>query len=56
MAIEKGTVKVVWITRNTRKIYSRMFDSVKEAEKFGKTKKDYIISRLLWHKDFRTFA
>ncbi|MBI2579093.1 MAG: hypothetical protein HYW26_05255 [Candidatus Aenigmarchaeota archaeon] len=56
MAIEKGTIKVVWVTRNTRRIHSRMFEKVEEAEKFGKSKKDYLIFRLLWHKKFQTFS
>ena len=54
--IERGTIKVVWITKDSRKLYSRMFDSAKDAEKFGRMKKDYIISKLLWHKGFKTFA
>jgi len=56
MVVEKGTIKVVWITKNTKRIYSKMFDSVKEAEKFGRKKKDYIISRLLWQKRYKTYA
>lgn len=56
MTIEKGTVKVVWITGNTKKIYSRMFESVGEAEKFGMAKKDYLIFRLLWRRKFKSFA
>ena len=56
MAIEKGTIKVVWITRSTRRIYSRMFDKIEPAKRFGESKKNYIIFRLLWHKKFRDFA
>ena len=54
--LEKGTIKVVWITKNTKRIYSRMFDSIKQAQKFGESKKDYVVFRLLWHKRFKTFA
>ena len=56
MAIEKGTIKVVWITKSTKHIYSKMFENVKDAEKFGKKKNDYIIFRLLWNKNYKTFA
>ena len=56
MTIEKGTVKVVWVTKNAKKIYSMMFDNAKDAEKFGRTKKDYLIFRLLWHRKFKAFA
>jgi hypothetical protein len=56
MPIEKGTIKVVWITKSTKRIYSKMFDDIESANQFGKKKKDYIIFRLLWHKKFKTFA
>lgn len=56
MSIEKGTVKVVWVTKNAKNIYSMMFDDTKEAEKFGRTKKDYLIFRLLWRRKFKSFA
>jgi len=54
--IEKGTIKVVWITKNTKKIYSRMFNDVNKAKKFGELKKNYIVFKLLWHKKFQYFA
>lgn len=56
MVVEKGTIKVVWITKDAKKIYSKMFDSINEAEKFGRKKKDYIISRLLWQKRYKIYA
>ncbi len=56
MPIEKGTIKVVWITKNTRHIYSKMFDKIEPAKRFGESKKDYLIFRLLWHKRFKEFA
>ena len=56
MPIEKGTIKVVWITADTKKIYSKMFDSAEAAEKFGSRKKDYIIFRLVWHKNHRVYC
>lgn len=56
MAIEKGTIKVVWITKSTKRIYSKMFENVKDAEIFGKKKKDYLIFKLLWNKNYKTFA
>lgn len=56
MPIEKGTIKVVWVTKNTRRIHSRMFDDIAAAERFGKIKKNYLIFRLLKHKNFREFS
>ena len=56
MTIEKGTIKVVWITKNANRIYSKMFDDIKSAEKFGRTRKDYIMFRLLWNKNYKTFG
>ena len=43
MVIEKGTIKVVWLSRNRKKIFSKMFESKNEAEKFGKRKKNYYL-------------
>lgn len=56
MAIEKGTIKVVWITKNTRRIYSRMFSNPGEAKIFGEGKRDYLAFRLVRHKGFREFS
>jgi len=56
MVIEKGTIKVVWITKNARRIYSRMFEGINEAKDFGESKNNYLIFRLLWHKKFQQFA
>ncbi|MBI4010377.1 MAG: hypothetical protein HY361_04295 [Candidatus Aenigmarchaeota archaeon] len=55
-AIEKGTIKVVWITKDTKKIYSRMFEDVNKANRFGESKKNYLVFKLLWHKKFQFFA
>ena len=56
MVIEKGIIKVVWITKNTKRIYSRMFDGVEAARKFGEYKKHYIIFRLIWHKKYKEYC
>jgi hypothetical protein len=53
---EKGLIKVVWIENDPKRIYSKMFDTVKEAEGFAKEKKDYIIFRLLKQKDLKEFS
>ena len=53
---EKGTIKVVWLEKDLLKIYSRMFEDEKEAEKFGKAKKDYVIYRLLIQKNMKDFS
>nr|AKQ04346.1 hypothetical protein [uncultured Microgenomates bacterium Rifle_16ft_4_minimus_5036] len=53
---EKGLVKVVWISRNSKRIYSKMFNTIKEAEDFAKEKKDYIIFKLLKQKDLKEFS
>lgn len=50
MEIERGTIKVVWIPKNKSRICSKMFKDAKDADKFGKTKKDYIIFRMIKHK------
>lgn len=47
MKIEKGTIKVVWVAKNKKRIHSKMFESIKQADKFGGTKDDYIIFRLV---------
>lgn len=55
MTIEKGTIKVVWLPKNSKKICSMMFEDIKKADIFGRTKKEYIIFRLIKHKNFRLF-
>ena len=55
MSIEKGTIKVVWLPKDSKKIYSMMFEDLKKADKFGRTKKDYIIFKLIKHKNFKKF-
>ena len=56
MPIEKGTIKVVWVTKNVKQIHSRMFESIPEADKFGRTKKDYIMFKLIKHSGMKTFS
>ena len=53
--IEKGMIKVVWLSKNSNRINSIMFDDIKKAEKFGKSKKDYLIFRLLKNKNMKEF-
>lgn len=48
--IEKGIIKVVWIEKSNRMLYSKMFDSISEALKFSKNKKMYLISKLIKRK------
>ncbi len=55
MIIEKGIIKVVWLPRNSKRICSMMFNNIKEADKFGKTKKDYIIFKLIKHRGMKYF-
>src|SRR3989344_5353940 len=54
-SIEKGTVKVVWVT-NTDKIHSKMFDNAKTAEKFAEEKKDYLVFKLIKQKNMEEFT
>ena len=49
MIIERGTIKVVWLAKNSKRIRSMMFEDLKEADKFGKTKRDYLIFKLIAH-------
>jgi len=53
---EKGKVKVVWIESDPEKIYSKMFDSEKEAEKFAKVKVDYIVFALERQRNMEEFS
>lgn len=55
MEIERGTIKVVWIAKNRKRIHSKMFENIKQADGFGKIKKDYIIFRLIKEKDMNEF-
>ncbi len=52
---EKGTIKVVWIEKDPKRIYSKMFESVKDAEKFAKEKQDYIVFKLIRQKNLEEF-
>lgn len=56
MPIEKGTIKVVWITKDTSRIYSKMFESEEKADAFGRAKKNYVIFRLNWHKKYKEYC
>ncbi len=55
MVIKKGTIKVVWISRNKKKIFSEMFDSEEEAENFSKKKKQFLIFKLIKQKQMKKF-
>ena len=55
MKIENGTIKVVWISRNGKRIFSKMFKTISEAKKFGKKKKDFLIFKLINHKKMQEF-
>lgn len=46
----------MWITKDTRKIFSKMFEDEKTAAAFGKKKKDFIVFRLLWHKHYKEYS
>ena len=56
MVLEKGTYKVVWITKNTKRIYSKMFEDLDQAKKFGEKKKDFLMFRLLKNKNFKEYS
>ena len=56
LPIEKGVIKVVWIKRDIKNIYSKMFDSIEPAQRFGESKKDYLVFKLLWHRKFKTYS
>lgn len=55
MVIEKGTIKVAWISRAKKKLFSKMFDSLEEAKKFCKNKKIFLIFKLVKHKKMKEF-
>ncbi|MCH8821506.1 hypothetical protein IID23_03195 [Patescibacteria group bacterium] len=52
---EKGTIKVVWVEDDPKRIYSKMFESVKDVEKFAKEKQDYIVFKLIRQKNLEEF-
>lgn len=52
---EKGTIKVVWIEQDPERIYSKMFEDEKIADKFAKSKKDYIIFALVKQENMEEF-
>lgn len=56
MAIEKGTVKVVWISRGLNRIYSKMFDDAEDAKRFAAGKKDCLVFSLVWHRNYREYC
>ena len=55
MKIERGTIKVVWISKNRKRIHSKMFENLKRADAFGRIKKDYIIFKLIKEKNMNEF-
>jgi hypothetical protein len=52
---EKGTIKIVWI-EDSELIYSKMFESEEDAEKFAHDKKDYLIFKLVTQKNMEDFS
>lgn len=52
----KGTIKVVWIDKNVKQIYSKMFEGLDEAIKFSKDKKDFLVFKLLKQKNLEDFS
>ena len=52
----KGTIKVVWLERDPLHIYSKMFESIDEADEFGRTKGDYVIFSLVKQAKMEEFA
>ena len=55
MIIERGVVKVVWASKNGKKIYSKMFNSSKDAVKFGESKKHFLVFQLVKRKKMEEF-
>lgn len=54
---ERGKIKVVWVEQDPQKIYSKMFDTEKAAERFVKGKKeDYIIFALETQSNMEEFS
>jgi len=53
--IERGTIKVVWVSKNPKKIFSKMFNSLKEAEEFANKKKKSLIFQLVKYNNMRHF-
>jgi len=54
--IEKGTIKVAWLEKDSDTLYSKMFDDVESAKKFAKDKKDYLIMKLVTQKEMEEFS
>ena len=52
---EKGKIKVVWIDREPGKIYSKMFENIDDAVKFGEKKVDFIIFSLVHQEGMEEF-
>lgn len=52
---EKGTIKVVWMEDDINRIYSKMFDDVKEAKRFAQDKNDYLIFALIKQENMEEF-
>lgn len=52
---EKGLIKVAWIEKSNKILYSKMFNSLNKAIKFAKNKNDYLIFRLIKQKKLKEF-
>ena len=52
---EKGLIKVAWVEKSNKILYSKMFNSLDEALKFSKNKKDYLIFKLIKQKGLKEF-
>src|SRR3989338_5860963 len=54
--LEKGKIKVVWSSTDGKQIYSKMFDTISDAEAFGAKRKDYIMFQLTSQKHMNEFT
>lgn len=54
--LEKGTVKVVWLSNQVNKVHSKMFDDLKSAREFAKTIEDFLMFKLLTQKDYKDYS
>ena len=53
---ERGKMKVVWIEDDPRTIYSRMFESKKDALVFAKDKEDFLLFELFQQDNMEEFC
>lgn len=54
--LERGTVKVVWLSDQINKVHSKMFDDLRSAQEFAKAKEDFLMFKLLTHKDYKDYS